>query len=124
TAIARGDAAREGVKLGERSLHRPVLERVELQRPKRGVESEEKVAPRSLICPVVSRCPISSSAPPRALRSRLTHVASPRRARATAVRTTGSVSLEAVLSASRADGCLILARPRAAHARISADSPL
>ena len=83
------DAAGDLLQLGQRILPRLVLERIEAERSQRRVQREDEIPAELLRSAIaVGHC---STSPPR-------------RARDTAVRTTGSASSAAVSSAARAEG--------------------
>src|SRR5690606_9236689 len=87
------------------------------------VEGEEEV-PSGLLCGAfVGRHRARRATGPFGYGIAVTHDASPRRARVTAERTTGSESPDALARESRAEGCRIRASPNAALARHSAGSP-
>src|SRR2546427_1109713 len=105
----------------ERLLHLRVLDRIELERPERGVEDDEEVAP-GMTEEAVRRLDGLHHRGPFSAWRRQAPVPTSRSARLTALRTSGSLSCDTFCKTSRAAGVRILPSAIAAQARVSGSS--
>src|SRR5438445_13449366 len=106
----------------ERLLHLRVLDGIELERPEGGVQHDEEI-PAGVPQEAVGRLDgIGDGGAGR--RAAAGHAPTSRRARVTALRTSGSLSWAARSSTARASGVRIFPSAMAAHARVSGSSRL
>src|SRR3989454_25900 len=105
----------------QRLLDLGVLDRIELERPERGVEDDEEVAP-GMTEEAVRRLDGRHHRGPFSAWRRQAPVPTSRSARLTALRTSGSLSCDTFCKTSRAAGVRILPSAIAAQARVSGSS--